>query len=191
MVSRPVTKNARPGPSGAARCPCRDGVRAALGYHDTIMAPTGSLEASVLRIVALHEGREGALLPVLHDVQAAFGCIPHDAVPLIARGLNLSRAEVHGVVTFYHDFRSEPAGQRHVKICRGEACQSMGADAMAQRVLGHFGIDWNGTTEGGSVTVSPVFCLGLCSVAPAVQLGDALHARVSAEALIKLVETEA
>ena len=161
-----------------------------LGYHG-VMTPTGSLETRVLAILARHAGREGALLPVLHDVQAAFGCVPGEAVPVIAKGLNLSRAEVHGVVTFYHDFRPEPAGQRHVKICRGEACQAMGADAMAQRVLGHFGIDWNGTTEGGSVTVSPVFCLGLCSVAPAVQLGDALHARVSAEAVIRLAETKA
>ena len=171
--------------------PCGDGVRAALGYHPSIMAPTGSLEASVLRIVALHEGREGALLPVLHDIQAAFGCIPDDAVPLIARGLNLSRADVHGVVTFYHDFRSEPAGRRHVKICRGEACQAMGADAMAAQVLAHFRLHWDGTTEDGAVTVSPIFCLGLCSVAPAVQVGEAVHARVSAQDVISLAEGEA
>ena len=171
--------------------PCRDGVRAALGYHPSIMAPTGSLEASVLRIVALHEGREGSLLPVLHDVQAAFGCIPHDAVPVIARGLNLSRAEVHGVVTFYHDFRENPAGTRHVKICRGEACQAMGSEALSARVLGHFKVDWNGTTGDGHVTVSPVFCLGLCSVAPAVQMGETVHARMSAEAVIRLAEGKA
>jgi formate dehydrogenase subunit gamma len=155
------------------------------------MELTGSMEATVLRIVALHEGREGALLPVLRDVQVAFGCIPHEAVPLIARGLNLSRAEVHGVVTFYHDFRAKPAGRRHVKICRGEACQAMGADAMAAQVLAHFRLDWDGTTEDGAVTVSPVFCLGLCSVAPAVQVGEAVHARVSAQDVIGLAEGEA
>jgi len=152
------------------------------------MGLTDAQEVRLQEILAVHHGRAGALLPVLHDVQAAFGCIPHDAVPVIARGLNLSRAEVHGVVTFYHDFRETRAGTRHVKICRGEACQAMGADAMAARVLQHFGLQWNGTTADGAVTVSPVFCLGLCSVAPAVQLGDALHARMSAEAVIRLAE---
>lgn len=159
-----------------------------LGYHGAIMTPTGSLEARVLAILAHHAGREGALLPVLHDVQAAFGCVPQEAVPVIAKGLNLSRAEVHGVVTFYHDFRSEPAGRRHVRICRGEACQAMGADALATRVLAHFRLDWDGTTSDGAVTVSPIFCLGLCSVAPAVQVDGAVHARVSAEVVIRLVE---
>ncbi|MFO0474323.1 MAG: formate dehydrogenase subunit gamma [Alphaproteobacteria bacterium] len=162
-----------------------------LGYHGVTMTPTGSLEARVLAILARHAGREGALLPVLHDVQAAFGCVPGDAVPVIAKGLNLSRAEVHGVVTFYHDFRSEPAGRRQVRICRGEACQAMGADAMAAQVLAHFRLDWDGTTEDGAVTVSPIFCLGLCSVAPAVQVGEAVHARVSAQDVISLAEGEA
>jgi len=162
-----------------------------LGYHGVTMTPTGSLEARVLDILARHAGREGALLPVLHDVQAALGCVPDEAVPVIARALNLSRAEVHGVVTFYHDFRETPAGTRHVKICRGEACQAMGSEALAARVLGHFKVDWNGTTGNGHVTVSPVFCLGLCSVAPAVQMGEAVHARMSAEAVIRLAEGKA
>ena len=155
------------------------------------MGLTDAQEVRLQEILAVHHGRAGALLPVLHDVQAAFGCIPHDAVPVIARGLNLSRAEVHGVVTFYHDFRETPGGTRHVKICRGEACQAMGSEALSARVLGHFKVDWNGTTGDGHVTVSPVFCLGLCSVAPAVQMGETVHARMSAEAVIRLAEGKA
>ena len=143
--------------------------------------PSASLAAQVARLPF-----DGVCLDMQHGM-IGFS----DAVPMIARALNLSRADVHGVVTFYHDFRSEPVGRRHVKICRGEACQAMGADAMAARVLQHFGLQWNGTTADGAVTVSPVFCLGLCSVAPAVQLGDALHARVSAETVTRLAEEKA
>jgi formate dehydrogenase subunit gamma len=146
---------------------------------------TSAQEARVVEIATRHLDREGALLPVLHDVQAAFGCIPRDAVPLIAQVLNLSRADVHGVVSFYHDFREEPAGAVHVKVCRGEACQAMGADALAARVLEAFGVRWHETTADASCTVSPVFCLGLCSVAPAVQIGDELLGRASAEVVIR------
>lgn len=148
------------------------------------MSLTSAQEDLIVEIATRHVDREGALLPVLHDVQAAFGCIPRDAVPLIAQVLNLSRADVHGVVSFYHDFREEPAGAVHVKVCRGEACQAMGADALADRVLDTFGVRWNETSFDASCTVSPVFCLGLCSVAPAVQIGDELVARASADAVI-------
>lgn len=146
---------------------------------------TSAQEARVAEIATRHVDREGALLPVLHDVQAAFGCIPREAVPLIAQVLNLSRADVHGVVSFYHDFREEPAGAVHVKVCRGEACQAMGADALASRVLESLGVKWNETSVDASCTVSPVFCLGLCSVAPAVQIDDALLARATADVVIR------
>lgn len=149
------------------------------------MSLTSAQEARVVEIATRHVDREGALLPVLHDVKAAFGCIPRDAVPLIAQVLNLSRADVHGVVSFYHDFRETPAGAVHVKVCRGEACQAMGADALAARVLETFGVRWNETSADASCTVSPVFCLGLCSVAPAVQIGDELVARASADVVIR------
>jgi len=149
------------------------------------MSLTSNQEARVIEIASRHADREGALLPVLHDVQAALGCIPRAAVPLIAQVLNLSRADVHGVVSFYHDFREAPAGAVHVKVCRGEACQAMGADALAARVLETIGVGWNETTADSSCTVSPVFCLGLCSVAPAVQIGDELVARASADAVIR------
>ena len=96
---------------------------------------------------------DGPLLPILHDVQAAFGCVPAQAVPLIADALNLTRAEVHGVVSFYHDFRDKPAGRHVLKLCRAEACQSMNGEALARQVLDRFGLDWGDTTPDGRVTV--------------------------------------
>jgi formate dehydrogenase subunit gamma len=149
------------------------------------MSLTSAQEARVVEIATRHVDREGALLPVLHDVQAAFGCIPREAVAVIAQVLNLSRADVHGVVSFYHDFREEPAGAVHVKVCRGEACQAMGANALASRVLESLGVKWNETSADASCTVSPVFCLGLCSVAPAVQIDGALLARATADVVIR------
>lgn len=129
------------------------------------MASDG-LEARIGDIVADHIGTEGPLLPILHAVQAAYGHVPRDALPVIADRLNLSRAEVHGVVTFYHDFRSEPAGRHVVKLCRAEACQAVGGDAIADAAKVRLGADWHETTKTG-VTLEPVFCLGLCACGPA------------------------
>ncbi len=140
----------------------------------------------VKAICAAHAGLEGPLLPILHDVQRAFGCVPREAIPVIAHELNLTRAEVYGVVTFYHDFREEPAGRRVIKICRAEACQAMGGAALGVAVLKHFGIDWKGTSADGAVTVEPVYCLGLCSVAPAALVDGEPHGRVEAPHLIAL-----
>ena len=142
----------------------------------------------VKAICAAHAGLEGPLLPILHAVQAAFACVPKDAIPIIAHALNLSRAEVYGVVTFYHDFREEPAGQRVVKICRAEACQAMGGRELAERVLQHFGIGWKETSADGRVTVEPVYCLGLCSVAPAALVDGEPHGRAEAGHLIATAE---
>lgn len=124
-------------------------------------------EAEAREIVRRHSGREGPLLPILHDVQAAFGWIPPEAVRVVADALNLTRAEVHGVVSFYHDFRDGPAGRHVLKLCRAEACQSMGGEAVAQMVLDRFEVAWGDTTADGGVTVEPIYCLGLCSCAPA------------------------
>ena len=140
----------------------------------------------VKAICAAHAALEGPLLPILHDVQSAFGCVPREAIPVIAHALNLTRAEVYGVVTFYHDFREEPAGRRVIKICRAEACQAMGGAALGAAVLKHFGIDWKGTSPDGAVTVEPVYCLGLCSVAPAALVDGEPHGRVEAAHLIAL-----
>jgi formate dehydrogenase subunit gamma len=118
-------------------------------------------------IIAAHLRLEGPLLPILHALQETFGYVPADAVPLIAKALNLSRAEVHGTLSFYHDFRSAPAGRRVVKVCRAESCQAMGGEAAGRFLLAALGVDWGGTTPDGEVTVEPVYCLGQCAVSPA------------------------
>ena len=123
---------------------------------------------------------EGPLLPILHDLQHEFGFIPETAVPLIAAELNIGRAEVHGVVSFYHDFRDAPAGKHVVKICRAEACQSVGANALSDHALAKLGGDWHMTTPNGNITIEPVYCLGLCACGPAVLVDDQLEGRVDA-----------
>ena len=139
---------------------------------------TEDISAQVAEILSLHQGREGALLPILHDVQAAFGHVPQAALPQIAKGLNISRAEVHGVVSFYHDFREERAGAHVVKLCRAEACQAVGADRVAAHAQAVLGVDWHGTTADGRVTLEPVFCLGLCACGPAALVDGRVVGRV-------------
>ena len=121
-------------------------------------------------LIAPMKDRPGAALPILRALQKEFGYIDPGAVPLVAQALNLSRAEVHGVVSFYHDFRKAPPGRHVLKLCRAEACQSMGGDALADRARERLGVDWHGTTPDGRVTLEPVFCLGLCACAPAAML---------------------
>ena len=128
-------------------------------------------------ILADHRGMEGPLLPILHAVQAVWGHVPAEVLPIIAQDLNISRAEVHGVVSFYHDFREAPAGRHVVKLCRAEACQSMGADRVAVHAQRTLGVAWHGTSAGG-VTLEPVFCLGLCACAPAAMVDGRVVGRV-------------
>jgi formate dehydrogenase subunit gamma len=139
---------------------------------------TEDISAQVAEILADHAGREGPLLPILHDVQAAFGHVPQAALPQIAKALNISKAEVHGVMSFYHDFRAEKAGAHVVKLCRAEACQAVGADRVAAHAKGALGVDWHGTTADGRVTLEPVFCLGLCACGPAAMVDGRLVGRV-------------
>lgn len=134
-------------------------------------------------IIAAHVAREGAALPILHALQAAFGCVPPASVPMVAEALNLTRAEVHGVLTFYHEFRSHPPGRHVLRLCRAEACQSLGADAVAARVRQALGVDWHGTTKDGAVTLEPVFCLGLCAVGPSGMLDGQPLGRLDPERL--------
>ena len=131
---------------------------------------------------------EGPLLPMLHAIQAEWGHVPQAAVPVLADVLNLGRAEVHGVVSFYHDFRDHPAGRHILKICRAEACQSMGGAAMAAGVLDRLGVNWHGTTADGAVTVEPVYCLGLCACGPAAMLDGQLMGRVDGDRLVTALE---
>lgn len=140
------------------------------------------------RLIAEKAGLEGPLLPILHELMGAFGCIPAGATPLIAEALNLSRAEVHGIISFYHDFRDDPAGRVSVKICRAEACQAMGGPALAEALLERLGLDWGQTTPDSSVTIEPVYCLGLCATAPAALINDQPAGRLSTEKLANLID---
>ncbi|OLP56190.1 formate dehydrogenase subunit gamma [Rhizobium rhizosphaerae] len=142
-----------------------------------------SAKERILEIVADCRGLEGPLLPILHAVQHEFGYIPEGAKPIIATALNLSRAEVHGTVTFYPDFRDRPAGQHVLKLCRAEACQAMGAHALGDKARALLGVDWHETTADGRVTLEPVFCLGLCACGPAAMLDGELLARLDEESL--------
>ena len=147
----------------------------------------GDITGRIRSIVADLRSLEGPLLPILHEVQDEFGYVPQEALPVIADALNLSRAEVHGVVTFYHDYRDHPAGRHVLKLCRAEACQSMGGDALAERIKTLLGIDFHQTTLDGSVTLEPVYCLGLCACAPAAMLDGEVHGRVDGELAAELV----
>ncbi|HXE15961.1 MAG TPA: formate dehydrogenase subunit gamma [Stellaceae bacterium] len=126
-------------------------------------------------IIADEAKQEGATLPILHALQRVFGYVPREAVPMVAQTLNLSRAEVHGVVSFYHDFRDAPAGRHVVKLCRAEACQSMGADNLHKHALDKLRIGWGGTTPDGRVTVEAVYCLGLCACAPSAMVDGKVY----------------
>ena len=131
---------------------------------------------------------EGPLLPILHGLQAEFGYVPQAAVELIAEALNLSKAEVHGVISFYHDFRKAPAGRHVVKICRAEACQAVGGEALGEAVLAKLGLDWHGTTRNGAVTLEPVYCLGLCACAPAAMVDGKVIGRVSEDRMTRILQ---
>jgi formate dehydrogenase subunit gamma len=139
------------------------------------------------RLIAEQMALDAPMLPILHALQDAFGCVPPDAVTLIAEALNLSRAEVHGVVSFYHDFRSAPAGRRVVRVCRAESCQAMGGEAAAAFLLAALGVDWGGTTSDGEVTVEPVYCLGLCAVSPAALVDGEPVGRLDGMVLVEAV----
>ncbi|HTW85706.1 MAG TPA: formate dehydrogenase subunit gamma [Candidatus Sulfotelmatobacter sp.] len=136
-------------------------------------------QAVVARVLAERGALPGALLPVLHGVQDALGYVPDAALPEIARGLNLTRAEVYGVVTFYHHFRRHAPARHIVQICQAEACKAMGADALTAHAKASLGVDFHQNTADGAVTLLPVYCLGNCACSPSVAVGDDVHARVT------------
>jgi formate dehydrogenase subunit gamma len=141
-------------------------------------------------IILQYQKQDGAMLPILHALQDAFGCVPEPAEPMVAKALNLSRAEVHGVVTFYHDYRREPAGRHVLKLCRAEACQATGGDALAARAEAKLGVKLGSTTPNGSVTLEAVYCLGLCATSPSAMLDGRVIGRLDADKLDTLL-TEA
>ncbi len=140
-------------------------------------------------IIAAHQGVAGATLPILHALQDEFGYVPEDAVPLIASALNLSRAEVHGIVTFYHDFRREPPGSTmSVRLCGAEACQSMGSELLAEAAKKKLQLGWGETAPDGSVTLERVFCLGLCACAPAAMFDGKVYGALDEDKLATLLD---
>ena len=135
--------------------------------------------AAVLAVPARLKDQPGALLPVLHGVQQALGHVPEAAIGVIAKELNLSRAEVHGVVSFYHFFRTRPGGRQVIHLCRAESCQAMGAVALEAHVKQRLGVDFHETTADGAFTLEPVYCLGNCACSPALLVDEELHGRVT------------
>jgi formate dehydrogenase subunit gamma len=144
-------------------------------------------EARGAEIIAEHDEIEGATLVILHALQEAFGYIPEPAIPMVASALNLSRAEVYGVFTFYHDFRKQPAGRHVLKLCRAEACQAAGGDALAARAEAKLGIALGNTTADDRVTLEPIYCLGLCATAPSAMLDGRLVGRLDQTRLDALI----
>lgn len=139
------------------------------------------------QIIAAGAREEGALLPILHALQESFGHVPDAAIPMVAEALNLTRAEVHGVVGFYRDFRRDPPGRHVLKLCRAEACQSRGADALGEEARAALGIGWGETSADRRLTLEAVYCLGLCATAPAALLDGQPIGRLDRERLAALL----
>ncbi|HEX4997084.1 MAG TPA: formate dehydrogenase subunit gamma [Terriglobia bacterium] len=149
-------------------------------------------QAEILRIVNDLKDKAGALIPILHGIQDSMGYVPPEAVPIIAHELNLTRAEVHGVVTFYHDFRSEAPGRHVVRVCQAESCQALGGVALTEYVKKRLGVDFHGTTTDRSVTLEPVYCLGNCACSPAVMVDGDVFGRVTVDRFEEILkESEA
>jgi formate dehydrogenase subunit gamma len=146
--------------------------------------------AKVREMVKASKSMAGAMLPILHNIQDSLGYIPADAIPIIADELNVSRAEVHGVVTYYHHFRQEPQGRNVVQLCRAEACQARGAEEFIAHAKAALGCDFHETTADGEITLEPVYCLGQCAVGPNMMIGDALHAHMTAKKFDSLIESQ-
>jgi formate dehydrogenase subunit gamma len=146
-----------------------------------------NLVQRVEAIVDRHAGMEGSALPILHAIQAAFGYVPSEAVPLVAKALNRSRAEIHGVVTFYHDFRTTPAGRHVVRVCKAEACKSMGSGAIVEAFEAALGQTLGSTSQDGEVTLEAVYCLGLCATAPNAMIDGKPAGRLDPAVVRRLV----
>ncbi len=147
-----------------------------------------ALQEIVDYAIESHQGKVGALLPVLHSIQKKLGYVPKQAVPMIAQAMSLSRAEIHGVISFYHDFRSEPAGKNMIHLCRAEACQAMGSRELERHVMNRLGIGYGETTGDGLVSLEPVYCLGNCACTPTIRVNDDIHARVTAQKFDELID---
>ena len=145
------------------------------------MSGKDAVNPKIQEIISGLKDKPGALLPILHSIQDHLGFIPAESVPPIAAALNLSRAEVHGVISFYHYFRNTPPGKKTIHLCRAESCQAMGSKGLEDHVKSRLGIDFHETTENGAFSLEPVYCLGLCACSPSMQIGDDVYGRVTAE----------
>lgn len=157
------------------------------------MSGKGALNPKIQEIITALKDKPGALLPILHGIQDYLGFIPAETVPDIAAALNLSRAEVHGVISFYHYFRDTPPGKATIHLCRAESCQAMGSKALEEHVKAKLGIDFHETTIDGAFSLEPVYCLGLCACSPSMQIGTEVFGRVTTESFdssIKEVEVQ-
>jgi len=144
-------------------------------------------DAEIRRLAEAHAAEAGALLPILHAIQDRLGYVPETAVPIIADVLNLSRAEVHGVVTFYHFFRTKVPGKRTLYVCRAEACQSMGSRSLENYARKKLGVDFHETTADGRFSLEPIYCLGNCACSPAVMVDETVHGRVTPQKLDEIL----
>jgi len=150
-------------------------------HIEMIMTESGTMQSIVQEIIATLKDKPGALLPILHGVQNALGYVPAESVPDIAAALNLSRAEVHGVISFYHYFRDTPPGKQTIYLCRAESCQAMGGRQLEEHAKSKLGIDFHETTADGKFSLEPVYCLGNCACSPAMQIGKDIYGRVTAD----------
>jgi formate dehydrogenase subunit gamma len=153
----------------------------------TVQPASTEVASRTMAVVEEMKHLEGPLLPILHGIQHEFGYVPREALPVIASELNLTRAEVYGVVSFYHDYRSKPAGRHVLKLCQAESCQSMGSDAVAAKFKQLLGIDFHETSADGAVTLEPVYCLGLCSCSPSAMLDGEVIGRIDADKVDEIV----
>lgn len=145
------------------------------------MSGQDTINPKIQEIIAELQHKPGALLPILHAIQDHLGFIPAESVPSIAKALNLSRAEVHGVISFYHYFRDTPPGKTTIHLCRAESCQAMGSKKLEDHVKVKLGIDFHETTPNGAYSLEPVYCLGLCACSPSMQIGENVYGRVTAD----------
>ena len=145
------------------------------------------IEATVLDAIAAHRHREGPLLPILHEIQKEAGYIPEQAIPLLADAMQTTAAEIHGTISFYHDFKRAPQGRHTLRLCRAESCQSMGSDALHDEVQRRLGISWGETTPDGRVTLEAVYCLGLCACSPSAMMDERPMGRVDVERVLAAV----
>ncbi|MFT5335697.1 MAG: formate dehydrogenase subunit gamma [Halioglobus sp.] len=145
-------------------------------------------EKTTAQLIEPLKNELGALLPILHALQDHFGYVPRDSVPTVAKALNLSRAEVHGVISFYHWFKKEPGGKHTLYICRAESCQAMGSKALEQSAKAQLGIDYHETSADGQYSLEPIYCLGNCACSPSIMIDERLYSRVTPDSLSKILD---